>query len=277
MFSPTNGLMERGGRWLETYSHVVLTGGSSGIGNCFITTIRKCTKRLRICNLSRSEVVDFGFGEADLDLRCDLARPAERAEALGRVEAWLGGGDSGNVLIINNAGFGSYGEFAEMERVKELELLEVNCRAPVEITHRLLPVLQRRGGAVVNVASTAAFQPTPYMASYGASKAFLLHWSLALNEELKGAGIPVMALCPGPTESQFFRRAGFEDRPLAGWGQTAQQVVDTALRSLARRHPCPVSGWSNRVLVAASGLLPMRWQAVVAGRVLKRVRLGKKG
>lgn len=261
---------------MEQYSHVLVTGGSSGIGNCFMTTIRKRNAGVGICNLSRSELKEFGWGALDLDLRCDLSVEAERTAALGKVEAWLAGGRQGRLLVINNAGFGSYGPFAESDLSETLSMLEVNCRAVVAVTHRLLGKLEKRGGAILNIASTAAFQPTPWMATYGASKAFLLHWSLALREELKVQGIPVVALCPGPTESRFFERAGFTERPLAGHGQTAQAVVDYGLWAVERGKACPVSGWVNKMLVAASGLLSKRWQAVVAGKVLEQVRLKKR-
>ena len=91
-----------------------------------------------------------------------------------------------------------------------MEMLDVNIDAVVQLTAGMLPLMRVRGGAVVTVASTAAFQPTPYLAAYGASKAFVLHWSLALNEELRGTGVRALAVCPGPTATDFFHRAGLK-------------------------------------------------------------------
>lgn len=254
------------------YSDVIITGGSSGIGDAFITTIRNANEDTRICNLSRTAPSGFS-GNGFKHIRCDLADAPQRAQAWKAVESWLHG-RSGPLLLINNAGFGSYGEFIDCDLAHEQQLLEVNCRALVELTHRALPLL-RNGDAIVNVASTAAWQPTPYLATYGASKAFVLHWSLALREELKPHGITVMALCPGPTESKFFQRAGFDKPPLEGSGQTSAEVAEFAIRSLARGAVCPVSGWKNKILVSLSHALPKRWQAIPAGAILRRVRRPK--
>ena len=94
-------------------------------------------------------------------------------------------------------------------------MIDLNVRAVVQLTGRLLPLLKARGGAIVNVASTAAFQPTPWMATYGATKAFVLNWSLALNQDLRGTGVRVLVVCPGTTETEFFKRAGRGEAPPA--------------------------------------------------------------
>jgi short-subunit dehydrogenase len=252
------------------YTDAVITGASSGIGTAFITTIRDCNKSTRLCNISRSEGDDFsqhGVRHCGCDLADPKARAALATQLCGELEA-----AAGPLLLINNAGFGSYGNFAENDISHELQMLEVNCAAMLDLTYRLLPALRARGGAIINVASTAAWQPTPYLASYGATKAFVLHWSLALREELKPHRIAVMALCPGPTESRFFQRAGFDQPPLAGKGQTAEQVARFAIKALARNAACPVSGLSNKLLVSLSHALPKRWQAIPAGAILRRVR-----
>src|SRR5690606_21930535 len=111
-------------------------------------------------------------------------------------------------------------------------------------------------------------QPTPFMATYGASKAFVLHWSLALARDLRPRGVGVLTVCPGPTESNFFRRAGFGEAPLPGRGQTADAVVAETWRALSRGRSLLVTGWHNRLMVALSGLVPKRWQAPLAGAVL---------
>src|SRR5690606_15585938 len=112
----------------------------------------------------------------------------------------------GRILLINNAGFGFYGAFPEPDRSTLREMVAVNVGAVVDLTARLLPLLEARGGAIVTVASIAAFAPTAYMATYGASKAFLVNWSLALSEELRGRGVATLAVCPGPTATEFHRR-----------------------------------------------------------------------
>jgi short-subunit dehydrogenase len=128
----------------------------------------------------------------------------------------------------------------------------------------------------MNVASTAAFQPTPFIGVYGATKAFVLHWSLALNEELRGTGVRCMAVCPGPTSTQFFARAGLEARKVEGrFGQTSDQVVMEALRAMAAGRSLVVTGLRNKLAAALAAPMPKRLVARVAGKVIARYRLGR--
>lgn len=178
---------------------------------------------------------------------------------------------TGRVLLINNSGFGSYGFFPEPNLGHHVEMLDVNVRAPVHLTGLLLPLLKERGGAVINVASTASFQPTPYMATYGASKAFLLYWSLALNEELRGTKVRTLAVCPGPTATQFFRRAGLQPGGVSeGLSMTGDEVAEQALRALAAGKSQVVTGWTNKVSAFFGGLPSRPLAARVSAFVLKR-------
>jgi short-subunit dehydrogenase len=189
------------------------------------------------------------------------------------VRTHLAARPAGEVLLVNNSGFGDYGSLQDLEIDKQLVMIDLNVRAAVELTARLLPELRRRGGCVVNIASTAAFQPTPQLATYGATKAFLLNWTLALHNDLQGTGVRALAVCPGPTESNFFRRAGFERRPAnLSLGMTAEAVADETLRALAKGKALVVTGGRNKVLTALSGRLPRVWVARLAGLALRRVR-----
>ena len=155
-----------------------------------------------------------------------------------------------------------------------MEMLDVNIDAVVQLTAGMLPLMRVRGGAVVTVASTAAFQPTPYLAAYGASKAFVLHWSLALNEELRGTGVRALAVCPGPTATDFFHRAGLKQGSVPEvFGQTPEQVVAESLQALAAGRALVVTGWKNKVLSAFSSKLPKALVARIAAVVLARFRL----
>lgn len=160
-------------------------------------------------------------------LVADLARPHAAREILERVQA---AGWSVNVLV-NNAGFGLGGTFAELPLDRQLDMIQVNVTALVELTHLFLPVIRTAGGGgVLNVASTAAFQPGPWMAIYYATKAFVLSFSEALAEELSDAGLTVTALCPGPTSTEFQKRAGLSN---ARMFETTSLVVASAA-SVAR-------------------------------------------
>jgi short-subunit dehydrogenase len=180
------------------------------------------------------------------------------------------------VLLINNSGFGSYGRFPEPNLQHQLELLDVNIRGLVQLTGELLPALRSRGGAVLNVASTAAFQATPYMATYGASKAFVLHWTLALNEEWKGTGLRALAVCPGPTATEFFRRAGLKPGSVSdALSMPAERVVLGALQALGSRRSVFVPGWKNKLSAAAGSLGSKQLSASIAGRIIGRYRLSR--
>lgn len=259
------------------YAAVVVTGGSSGIGKSFIKLVATLRPGVLICNLSRRVP---GINLSQLNLRhvpCDLASidgPSAGAEAVRRLideEA-----PAGPILLINNSGFGAYGHFPEPDLEHQLEMMDVNMRAVVELTGRLLPLLKERGGAVLTVASTAAFQPTPFLAAYGATKAFVLHWSLALNEELRGTGVRTLAVCPGPTSTEFFRRAGLKQGSVAdSLGQTTEAVVEEALQALAAGKAQVVTGWKNKVMTAFSSKIPKPLVARISAKVLARWRLSK--
>jgi short-subunit dehydrogenase len=129
---------------------------------------------------------------------------------------------------------------------------------------------------IVNVASTAAFQPTAYMAAYGASKAFVLHWSLALNEELRGTGVRALALCPGPTATDFFRRAGLQQGSVAdSLSMTCDDVITATLQAVEARRSLVVPGWKNKVSAFFVSKLSKPLAARLAAMVLARFRLKK--
>ncbi|HBB32669.1 MAG TPA: oxidoreductase [Cyanobacteria bacterium UBA8803] len=167
-------------------------------------------------------------------------------------------------LLINNAGFGDYGSFSESDRTKQLQMIQLNCLALVDMTHLFLPqMLQRRSGSIINVSSIAGFQPLPYLSVYSATKAFVLHFSEALWAENHDKGVKFLAFCPGPTESNFFETAGFgkyasgtADRQKV---DAAEDVVREALEALARDECTVVAGhWQNKITVNLSRLAPRK-------------------
>jgi short-subunit dehydrogenase len=144
---------------------------------------------------------------------CDLRSSADIERAAASVRAHLAQTvPKGGILLINNSGFGSFGAFSELNLGGELEMIDVNVRALVHLTGLLLPDLLARGGVVLNIASTVAFLPTPYAATYGATKAFVLNWTVALNEELRGTRVRALAVSPGTTATPFFATAGIGSR-----------------------------------------------------------------
>ena len=167
--------------------------------------------------------------------------------------------------LINNAGFGSHGEFASLDAARERNEVFVNVVAPHRLTRALLPqMLSRHSGTIVNVASTAAFQPVPYMATYGATKAFVLSFSEALAAEVRPHGVRVLALCPGQTDTAFFDDI---DEARVGRARTPDQVVATALRALDRGQAVVIDGWMNYLMANSIRLAPRSLVTSMAARM----------
>jgi short-subunit dehydrogenase len=161
------------------------------------------------------------------------------------------------------------GDFSKLDLSNELNMIDLNVHALVELTHLFLqPMRDRKSGAVINVASTAGFQPVPFMATYAATKAFVLSFSEALWEENRRYGIKVMALCPGVTETHFFEASRMQ-RPPVRTAQTPEEVVDTALRAWSRGKSSVVSGWANWLMVETERLVPRTLILRAAGAVLR--------
>ncbi len=264
---------------LEPFAVIIVTGGSSGIGCSFIKAIRTLRPEVRLCNLSRSIPEDFSGGR-DHHIGVDLSDGVALASAAEALCGVVESAPEGGILLINNSGFGDYGLFQQRDGEKQTNMIDLNIRAVVDLTARLMPRLLERGGAIMNIASTAAFQPTPFLATYGASKAFVLNWTLALNEDLRGTKVRAIAVCPGPTRSNFFKRAGFEVPPMQSGGlnsaldMTADEVVALALHALARRRSLVVTGWINKGIAFFGSKFPKVLVTRIGGAILRKLRLG---
>lgn len=163
-------------------------------------------------------------------------------------------------LLINNAGFGDYGAFAERKLEKQVQMIQLNVLALVELTHLFLTEMKkRRSGAIINVSSISAYQALPYCSVYSATKAFILHFTEALWAENKDSGVRILALCPGPTESNFFVEAEFPNT-FGGAGQnyaTAKEVAKETLLALQKDFSTIVTGGiNNQIIVNLPRLLP---------------------
>jgi len=249
----------------------LITGSSSGIGAAFarklamrgrnvLLVARSEDKLITLCNeLGRISGVRAQYFALDLtepDARLTLFEETKRRGL--EID-----------MLVNNAGFGSMGDFARLDLSNELKMIDLNLTALVELTHHfLIPMRERKQGTIINVASTAGFQSVPYMATYAATKAFVLSFSEALWEENRKHGVQVMALCPGVTETNFFE-ASKMDRPPMRTIQTAEEVVDVALRGLARGKSSVVSGWTNFLMVETERFVPRSMVIKLTGRALR--------
>jgi short-subunit dehydrogenase len=249
----------------------LITGASSGIGEAFARKLaaqghdlmlvaRSEDKLIALCNeLGLNHNVRAQYFVADLSQPESPARLfAETSERSLEID-----------LLINNAGFGSMGEFATLDLQRELNIIDLNVRSLVELTHLYLqPMRERKGGSIINVASTASFQPVPFMATYAATKAFVRSFSEALWEENRSFGIKVLALCPGVTETGFFEASRMK-RPPGRIVQTSAEVVDVALRALKRGKSAVISGWPNRIAVETERVVPRSLILRAVGAVMR--------
>jgi uncharacterized protein len=172
-------------------------------------------------------------------------------------------------LLVNNAGFGAYGEFHTVDTQRFLDMVQVNCSAVVHLTHLYLSeMIARRRGDILIVASTAAFQSVPYISTYAATKAFDLLFAEGLAEEAKPYGVRVCALCPGSTESEFGEVAGQTGVAASKrHRETAEKVARVGLDALAAGKSYVISGLPNYLGVQGQRLAPRRFVARVAGRL----------
>ena len=177
-------------------------------------------------------------------------------------------------VLINNAGFGSYGPFAEADADREADEVAVDVNAVVTLARAFLPGMLARGsGGILNVASTIAFQPAPYQAVYGASKAFVLSFSEALWAEARAAGVTVTALCPGPTRTGFVDALGAEVGHTAIYRRLADPgpVIDAGLRGLDKGRAVVIPGVRNKVIAASGRFMPREWLTRVSANLLRPV------
>ncbi|MDQ3143495.1 MAG: SDR family oxidoreductase [Pseudomonadota bacterium] len=201
---------------------------------------------------ARSVALDLGEAGAAERLMADLAAHGEQVD-----------------LLINNAGFGLAGRFAELDGKRQRAMIDLNCGALTELAHAVLPgMIERKSGAILNVASTAAFQAGPGMAVYFATKAYVLSFSEALHEEVRHHGVTVTALCPGPTATEFGEVAGWRgsaliDKLSAGSGD----VVRAGLAALDKRRAVAIPGLVNKVGAQGHRLLPRALLRRIAGSI----------
>lgn len=249
----------------------LVTGASAGIGAAFARVLRARGRGLILVarreDRLRQLQQELGGAEVVTIVPADLAAP----DGPRRVFDEVAGRRLDVDLLVNNAGAGHTGRFHEQPYERLLGMVDLNARAMVGLTRLFLPaMLERRAGAVINVASTAAFQPIPFFATYSATKAFAASFTDALAVEVDGTGVRVQLLCPGPTETEFFEEANHEgllaDRmPRA----TAIEVAEASLRGLDRGRARVIVGWPNRILALVVALSPMPLARAVAARLYR--------
>jgi uncharacterized protein len=255
----------------------LITGASKGLGEDFARQLAAKGYNLVLVARSQDKLEALAaeltakHGIKAEAIAADLTQPLACQQVFGQVE----GMDWAIDLLINNAGFGDYGEFGTCDGPSQTSMVQLNVQALVDMTHLVLPGMQSRGkGAVINVASIAAFQPMPYMSVYAASKAFVLSFSSALWAENKDRGIYVQCLCPGATETNFAAVSGL-DRVFSESSQfklaESGDVVRECLVALEKKQAIVVtSGASNRLIAGIGKLLPNELTAMMTAKIFGR-------
>jgi short-subunit dehydrogenase len=251
-------------------SWALVTGASSGIGEVFARELAARGANLVLVARSQDrlealaqELRDRFRVSVDV-LACDLSGPGAGATLAARLA------ERGRQIdvLVNNAGFGLFAPLHEADPARIAQEVQLNVGALTELTCAVLPQMRARDrGAIVNLASTAAFQPVPYMSVYGATKAYVLSFTEALWAETRGSGVRVTALCPGATDTAFFDNAS--DNASIGRRMAPEQVVAAAFTALERRRCSVTPGLRNRLLAGSPRLLPRQTVARVSERTMR--------
>ncbi len=251
----------------------LVTGASAGLGEVFARRLGARGHDLVLVarRADRLEALAAGIRQAHggqaLVLAVDLQRPDGPAEVAKRVAETSLPVD----VLVNNAGYGNYGLFAECAIEREIGQIDLNVRSLVALTRLFLPaMLQRRRGTVINLGSVASFVPLPYLATYAATKAFVLSFTEALSAELDDTGVHAMIVCPGPTSTEFQEASGLGQGDAHTVRMTAEEVVDLALRDWDKRRRVSVTGFKNKLQTTLSGWFPRGFVARVTKRMFAK-------
>jgi short-subunit dehydrogenase len=249
----------------------LITGASSGIGEAFANEYASRGSDLILVARSEDKLIALGeklhekYGIQAQVIVSDLSQNGSATELYEQCNQ-----RGLNVhCLINNAGFATYGLFEQLSGSRQHDEVMLNVGAVVDLTYLFLPnMLKNKSGTVINVASTAAFQPLPNMAVYGATKAFVLSFTEALWEENRRRGVQFMALCPGSTETEFFNVVGAEEASV-GKRDTPENVVKAAMRALQAKKVYIVPGLNNFISTQLSRFFTRKQMLFIVGRMLR--------
>lgn len=250
----------------------LVTGASSGIGESFARTLAQegfplvlvARRKERLDSLAAELFEAFGVSSLVLAEDLTVAGSVERISSAISQKGWTVS------LLINNAGFGSLGPQLELPSERYLSMVDLNCRIPVELTHRFLPgMIAARQGGIIFLASTVAYMPTPYMSVYGATKGFNLLLAESLYGECKQHGVDVLSLAPGYTATEFAAAAKLDVKIPSFMVGTPEGVARLGLQKLGRK-PSTVHGWGNWWLTLAVRGFPRRLVTWISGQIVRR-------
>ena len=250
----------------------LITGASGGIGAAFARALAARGKRLVLVARSNDKLQALKNEiAAKHPVRTEvIVQDLSEGGAAAHLAASVRGLGIDIDLLVNNAGFGAQGEFWKVPLERQLQMLRLNIATLTELTYLFLPAMvERRAGGIINLSSTACFQPVPYTSVYAATKAYVTSFSMALAEEVRGYGVKVLALCPGGTATGFFAEGGFEKIHFPGGLQSPEDVVEVGLRALERGRTVTATRLINRLMIFVQRLVPRRLVAQQAGNMFR--------
>lgn len=244
----------------------LVTGASAGLGTDFARQLSATGARLVLVARRRERLEELA---TELGNARPVALDLSETGAAERLMADLHAHDEHVDLLVNNAGFGLGGRFADQSPARLRQIIDLNCGLLTELARAVVPgMIARKRGGILNVASTAAFQPGPGMAVYFATKAFVLSLTEALHEELRPHGIRVSALCPGPTATEFGQVAGFRNKGVFDrLSADSASVVRAGLAGLQANQAVVIPGLANKAGAQGHRLLPRAWLRRIAGSI----------
>jgi uncharacterized protein len=244
----------------------LITGASAGLGVEFARQLSKRGHRLVLAARRKERLDDLA---KDLGNARSVAIDLSKANAAAKLMADVDAAGERIEILVNNAGFGLIGRFAELDARRLRQMIDLNVGTLTDLCRMVAPgMIQRKSGAILNVASLAGFQPGPKMAVYFATKAYVLHFTEALHEELKPHGIHVSCLCPGPTRTEFGEIAGFGgNTTFDRVAMDAPEVVEAGLAGLDKNHAVVVPGLINKIVAASTRFAPRPVVRKIAGSI----------
>ncbi len=262
---------------VSKYDIVIITGASSGIGECFanfvIEAMNAHNKDAKIFNISRTpaQIKSPIF----TNIACDLTSLNALNSAVCQIKDTIASySKAPKILLINNSGFGAYGHFPAPNIQRNLQMIDLNIRALTALCGEFLTEIKAGNGSIINIASTASFQACPQLSVYAASKSYVKSFTIALSQEIKQHNCKCLCVCPGPTSSMFFKSAGFDDAPLpSGFGHKPIDVVLKAFNALYANKKMIIVGKLNTLQAIITSFIPecimVRISAFILGKIRK--------
>ncbi len=247
---------------------ILITGASSGIGECFAENLNKMGAKLVLTARSEDKLLTMASSMNDAHVIAgDLSKKEFPQELYNKINEMNINVD----IVINNAGFGYSGKFLDNPMNNYDEMINLNISSLTHLTHLFLKdMVENKSGGIINISSLASFQPIPYFSIYAATKAFVTSFTLSLYEEYREKNIKILGVCPGYTKTNFNKRAQMDSKPVAGYLMSSQEVVDESLRAYQKGKFIIINGKINRFAKIFTSLIPRKWSLKMASSIIKK-------